>query len=134
METTETEYCEDLARVRGDKMLRAYVECALWSSTDDDERPLDERYDVRDIAPETLASMVTDVQAFYIANDDAIDGNHEQAGHDLWLTRNGHGVGFWARPDVYGDENARKLTDAAHAMGERNLYVGDDGRIYSMEG
>jgi hypothetical protein len=48
-------------------------------------------------------------------------------GHDLWLTRNGHGAGFWDRGlgDV-GD----KLTAIAKRMGSKSLYVGDDGKIY----
>ena len=30
------------------------------------------------------------------------DSNLEQAGHDFWFSRNGHGVGFWERGgDVY---------------------------------
>jgi hypothetical protein len=32
-----------------------------------------------------------------------------------------------------GKENAKKLTDAAHALGEVNPYVGDDGLIYASK-
>lgn len=41
-----------------------------------------------------------------------------RVGHDLWLTRNGHGVGFWGRPEVYGEVGAQWLTAMAVAMGE----------------
>lgn len=53
----------------------------------------------------------------------------DDAGYDFWLTRCGHGAGFWDRGlgDV-GD----KLTDAAQAFKECWLYVGDDGKIYVM--
>jgi len=44
------------------------------------------------------------------------------------MTRNHHGVGFWDG-DV-SEPHATLLTDAAHAAGERYLYVGDDGIIY----
>jgi hypothetical protein len=49
-------------------------------------------------------------------------------GHDLWLTRNWHGSGFWDGdyPQPLGDQ----LTDIAHSMGEQLLYVGDDGLLY----
>lgn len=56
----------------------------------------------------------------------------EQAGHDFWLTRNGHGTGFWDRTyanDVsamIGDE----LADQARSYGEVDLYIGDDGAIH----
>ena len=50
----------------------------------------------------------------------------EQAGRDFWLTRNGHGAGFWDRGlGVIGD----RLTKAAHAYGEVALYVNDDNLI-----
>jgi hypothetical protein len=43
----------------------------------------------------------------------------EQAGHDLYLTRNGHGSGFWDR----GEHPAfAALTKAAKAIGEQELW------------
>lgn len=113
--------------------LNAYVECALWSSTgitEDAEtgEPLDANYGAEDIAPETLAEMRADVEAFLIANaDDIGDMDPGQAGHDFWLTRNHHGVGFWDRGL---GERGDRLTAAAHVYGSVDLYVGDDGRIY----
>lgn len=48
-------------------------------------------------------------------------------GHDLWLTRNRHGAGFWDRgAGPAGDT----LTEAAHALGETDCYLGDDGYLY----
>lgn len=46
----------------------------------------------------------------------------EQLGHDLWLTRNGHGVGFWDRGL---GELGSDLTKAASAMGEQWLYTAE---------
>lgn len=46
------------------------------------------------------------------------------AGHDLWLTRNRHGAGFWDRGlGAIGDA----LTREAHAMGSSDVYVSDAG-------
>lgn len=56
-----------------------------------------------------------------------IDYGPEQAGHDLWLTRNHHGVGFWDRG--LGEAGAI-LTRVADEMGEQYAYVGDDDWIY----
>lgn len=48
-------------------------------------------------------------------------------GHDLALTREGHGVGFWDRGlGVLGD----RLTAACKPYGEFSLYLGDDGKVY----
>jgi hypothetical protein len=56
---------------------------------------------------------------------DLSDCEAEQVGHDLWLTRNRHGVGFWDRDDkVYGTVERRDALDRlAVRMGEVNLWV-----------
>lgn len=45
-----------------------------------------------------------------------------QMGHDFWLTRNGHGVGFWDRPEIWGD-CADLFSDIARSMGEKSAWV-----------
>jgi hypothetical protein len=114
------------------RMLDAYVECALWSSTTCDEDGNNpesmDHYHKADIATECLNEMREDVNAF--ANDNVADLagiDAGQAGHDFWLTRNGHGAGFWDRG--LGDKGDR-LTDACRPYGSVDLYVGDDGLVY----
>ena len=113
----------------------AYIETALWSSTDNSDEsggePLDKNYSRSDIAPETRREMFLDAVSFYRANLMDFD-DPAQAGHDFWLTRNGHGTGFWDRD--YPESVANRLTNASKAYGEYNLYVGDDGRIYGSSG
>lgn len=54
-----------------------------------------------------------------------------QVAHDLWLTRNGHGAGFWDDPKFYGGQkNADALSKAAESMGGKDLYVADNGKVY----
>lgn len=116
-----------------DAFTTAYVKAALWSSMDhDDERggePLDANYDTADISPETLASIRDDCKAFQRDHAGDIRGDLERAGHDFWLTRNHHGCGFW--DGDWQDEVGQRLTEASHAYGECDLYVGDDGLIYA---
>jgi len=83
-------------------MLTGYVECALWSSLDDADEPLDSNYSDADLAPETLKAMREDCAKF--ARENAADAlayvqqrSWSHFGHDYWLTRNGHGCGFWDR-------------------------------------
>lgn len=116
---------------------RQYIDSALWSSTDNaDEsggRPLDDNYSINDIAPATLARMKRDAAAFLRDNADDIGygaKDRERAAHDFWLSRNGHGTGFWDNEDVYGVAEARRLHSAAKSFGEYDLYVGDDGMIH----
>lgn len=116
------------------RFLDAYIECALWSSTDnaDDSggQPLDENYDESDLAPETLAAFKRDCESFQEANaaDLAMRGvDIDQAGHDFWLTRNGHGAGFWDRGL---GELGERLTKASKVFGSVDLVIGDDGKIH----
>lgn len=47
-------------------------------------------------------------------------GSAEAAfGHDFWLTRQHHGVGFWDRPEL-GKELGQALTEKAHEAKEAN--------------
>jgi hypothetical protein len=132
-----------------DEFTRAYVVAALWSSNDESTpaggEPMDHNYDHTDIADDTLAAMAEDCRKFQADNGTLLerayplyvvtDGSSPQAyaGHDFWLTRNGHGAGFWDRKlenREFGDVG-EQLTEAAKAFPEVNLYVGDDGNIYA---
>lgn len=111
-----------------DDFITAYIEAALWSSVDDDGQPLDRNYNWTHLAPEALDKMVADCARFQ-AEQDLAGYPVSRAGHDLWLTRNHHGAGYWTN-DYGTEEQCDKLTAAAHAMGSQDLYVGDDGKIY----
>jgi len=50
-------------------------------------------------------------------------------GHDFWLTRNGHGAGFW--DGDWSEPHGSKLDEIAKAFSTVDLYRGSDGRIYS---
>jgi hypothetical protein len=113
------------------RILLAYLECALWSSTDDDGAPLDAAYDTADIEPASIQAATDDVNNFLAdcksAGLDLSPLSDSQIGHDIWLTRNRHGTGFWDRG--LGQLGA-DLTKIAHAAGSRDLYAGDDGALY----
>lgn len=114
------------------RFLDAYIECALWSSTDnaDDSggEPLDKNYDADDLAPECLAEFKRDCEGFQEANaDDLASLDPEQSGHDFWLTRNGHGAGFWDRGL---GELGERLSKASKVYGSVDLVIGSDGKIH----
>ncbi len=115
-------------------MLDGYLECTLWSSMQDDGTPLDRRYSIDDLAPEAMEGARRTCAAFEIAHADTLQQfmnvtgrSEEDCGHDLWLTRNGHGAGFW---DCTKDASATVLTAAAEQLGECDLIVGDDELLY----
>lgn len=115
-----------------DKFIEAYLAAALWSSTDEKDKPLDANYTAADIAPETLEQMKADCAQFQAENAEDIAADLEQAGHDLWLSRNRHGSGYW--DGDWPESAATRLTAAAHTFGEFSLYIGDDGLIHGCRG
>jgi len=107
-----------------------YLAAALWSTMDEHGEPLDAVFSVDDVCPTLYASAFEDCEDFVTANQTLLLDSglsEEQIGHDFWLTRNGHGAGFWDRGlGAIGDE----LTALAYTYGEVNIYAGDDGWIY----
>lgn len=128
----------------GESFLDGYITAALWSSNDEsDERggePLDSNYGPSDLAPETRQKMRDDAARFQKANKKLLREAYARgyskgrAGHDFWLTRNGHGTGFWDRDELEAGSLGDKLADATKKFGGFDLYVGDDGKIYGSGG
>jgi len=112
-----------------DTVLHHYIVCALWSSTDENDAPLDSFYTIDDIDPGTLEKMRQDIVDFAESNKELLlssGQSDEQIGHDFWLTRNHHGAGFWDRGL---GEIGQKLTKVCHSYGEIDLYVSDNGKV-----
>jgi hypothetical protein len=133
-------------------ILNGYLDAMLWSSHDDNQERgefLDANFAIIDIAPESIKEAQEDIQKFLSQAGDLLNGlgykgyeavespivgyDWEMLGHDLWLTRNGHGAGFWDRNELKKDGLGDKLSDIARKMGEKDPYVGDDGKVYIYE-
>ena len=54
------------------------------------------------------------------------NGGAGMLGHDLWLTRNGHGAGFWDRGL---DDLGERLSAAARSLGEAYSYIDAEGVV-----
>lgn len=131
-----------------------YLVTALWSSTvslpvpedelidgcmDVDENhplhgisdcdPLDYYFGIEDFTVEALRSAKVDCRKFQDDNsDDLEDEDIETAGHDFWLTRNGHGAGFW--DGDYEEEKGERLTQKSKDFGELRIWVDSDGKLH----
>lgn len=122
--------------------ISAYLTAALWSSANIGEHAtaenLDGQYKLRDIECKTYIDMVKDCCSF-IAQMLEVVGNVEeldrldaaQCGHDFWLTRNGHGSGFWGRKELEANGFGEKLTELCKKFGEYNL-VGDGKKVSKL--
>jgi hypothetical protein len=108
----------------------AYKMAALWASLDDDGEPLDLQFSPADIAPESDEQINAEVVEFWekAKAEGLVDGvKPAQFGHDFFLTRAGHGAGFWDRGRGYAGE---RLTEMAKSYRENTPIKGDDGKIY----
>lgn len=139
-----------------DEFTRAYVHCLFFT----DDSPFDseewEAMQARgeeipegnfpadctfgDLSPEALESIKADCAEFQRVAADLLARAYQregygaaQAGHDFWLTRNGHGAGFWDRKPL----DAEGLGDALSELcgfgtkfSNVDSYYGDDSRIH----
>ncbi len=118
-----------------DPFIHAYLECAEWcgiisngEEKDDDafcSRAVDPRW--TDHAIRQATQNCKDFQSIAGTLLDDIDDS--QAGHDFWLTRNGHGAGFWDRGlGKTGD----KLTKLCKLYGETNVWFDPETETLSF--
>lgn len=123
---------EDISPFNYDEFTRAYMEAMLWAETDENGDQFDSNYDVSDFSEEALAQIRIDSEHFQreagLSRIQNIENVQELAGHDFWLTRAGHGSGFWDGDwsEPYGAE----LTELSEKFGEQYIYIGDDGELY----
>jgi hypothetical protein len=120
-----------------DAFTQGYIEAMFFTSTGHLEDEELEHATFAELAPETLAKIVSGCAVFQSANredlDEALDNGRingyddSSAGRDFWYSRNGHGVGFWDRG--LGDVG-ETLTEAARKLGSVDLYRGDNGQLY----
>lgn len=110
-----------------DEFTRGYLEAALWTSDPysgiSGEWSEHDEWTIANIRAEDLQRAIVVCADFQRDNredlEEVSDTYHvdsTQHGHDFWLTRNGHGCGFWDRGYDLNDLG-RKLTEAAHAFG-----------------
>jgi len=105
-------------------VLNDYIEAALW--TEDESAELDGAT-MDYVHDDSIIDAWQDVKTFIATAGSLLDGMESgQIGHDFWLTRNGHGTGFWDRD--LGDVG-EKLSKIATSMGEKNLFWDDEGKI-----
>lgn len=126
-----------------DNVITGYVTAMLWANAScnvvscelalegrECEHTLDAEvfYSLEDFSPEDRETMRNEIEVFIAAGPEDFAAycerrGAEQFGHDVALTRNYHGVGFWDRGlGTLGD----RLTERCHALGEASVLVGTD--------
>jgi hypothetical protein len=116
---------------------RGYFTAAFWTVDDDaggGEYAHTGRADdhFERLHPDNRREQMRQCEQFQKDNAQALEDAAEdyQAGIDFWLTRNGHGSGFWDGDWDHLDgtgEAAKRLTDSAHSFGEVNCFIDPEG-------
>lgn len=116
------------------RFIDAYIAALFWTSTDGENG--DEELE-GDLSPEAAVDISVDCYKFITDNlaliEEAIERpgyDMASAGHDFWLTRNGHGAGYWDRDELKEGDLGDRLTTACRGFGGSDAYKGDSGLIY----
>jgi hypothetical protein len=113
------------------RVVHQYIETALWSSNDGDhdDEPFDADHDFDDVSMNFLEKAIRDCKKFIEEAKELLgqtDLDASDIGHNFWLNRNGHGVGFWDKQlGLVGD----KLSEIANKYDEVWLYLGDYNKV-----
>ena len=118
----------------------ACIEALYFTDTGEGEQPpvdaelsedtrLDLEADCRSFWRRYGCFITTKSCADYWSVRNCVHSLPQQAGHDFWLTRNGHGAGFWDGdwPACYED----MFTKGSECYGTFETYLGDDGLIWA---
>jgi hypothetical protein len=125
-----------------DAMVRGFLRAAAWTATEEDGEPLlDENAihycdadfddDARDKATDLCARFLRACEGMLDdpTHRSGVGIDSEQGGHDLWLTVQRHGAGFWDGDWSHGEE----LTDAVHTLSPSaefwHVYVNNEGGL-----
>lgn len=157
METYVQHNRTESARLLRGAIMQSLVSTALWSSSycgdmeTDAPEMMDDIAEPDDCAPALLQDLRAQCAAFLFAARrmlrpfivrDGRDRTLARAGHDLWLTAQGHGAGFWdgdwciRAGDLRGEpeediDHSDALSDIAKTYGPRGLdlyHCGDYNR------
>ncbi len=127
------------------EFFQSYLHTALWSSTisedsdgepgERDGEPFDKHFSTDDFSAEALETLRAHAFSFwsrmwyYLNYEESKRGEKpeaSQAGHDFWLTQNGHGAGFW---DGYYPTYGDTFTKLAKCYPVIDLYVTEKNEV-----
>lgn len=136
----------DELKVAVQQAIAGYLDAIIFTESDDDK---DENGIVNgmgefDFAPSTINEISAELHAFvftfqscllHAMENSTIGYTWQDVGYDLWLTRNGHGIGFWDRDlgGYYGYNIGQALTGASEIMGAKSAYYDGDIQFIRLE-
>lgn len=113
--------------------MKTYLETVLWCENEEETGfPLNKNYGLQDVDEESYREAERELSIFLgIVNvlELGSENSKDQIVHDFYLTRNGHGAGFF---DGDYPKTGETLGKIAQVFGEQYWFVNDDGKIYLM--
>jgi hypothetical protein len=166
---TQNKFMQTPPEIELDEFTRAYIMAALWTFDEDafsGEYSTSGRFEILfpKIDREAVLKMVEDCAKFKKDNAALIhqaELKDSRAGHNFWLSRNGHGSGFFdeysqTECEAYEKEHAiavktrdfskrealmencpcryhacERLQEISRTWGTVDIYFGDDKKIYA---
>ena len=128
-----------------DDFTRHYIGAAMELMDEEDRNGIDVCAAL--IHPDSMRGMIADCSEFILRHRADIEASEdyvtekragggwsafELAGTDFWLTRCGHGAGFW--DSDWPEPHASAMDNTCKEFGEQYLIVGDDGLIHAEGG
>jgi len=123
-----------------DSFTRGYITALLWSwlpeSEDENEKTCEPIFE--NLSREAIETSIEECKKFQTKNAGLLKKYYKKykpaenytveecAGHDFYLTRCGHGVGFWDR----GLGQLGEDLSGACGYSERSLFCNDDDLLY----
>ena len=113
-------------------MARHYVIAAMWADAPEGTSPRATKATMAnakrdcvkfcELAGDLIERAAARIEDGYGRHPDCgtVEPVYAAMGHDLWLTRQRHGCGFWDRDELEADGLGDQLTEVCHAMGEPN--------------
>jgi len=103
-----------------DEILKHYLIAILFTEDRED-------LELDDFGMSTVTQAKRDIVNFLNkANPLLEEWTDEEIGHDFWLTRQGHGAGFWDREKA----NANEISEIATSFRTMDFWVNDLGVAY----
>ena len=116
------------------QLIDGYIEAVYFTETGDTGQP----ESCAELSASTKLEIKRVCARFYGAYVELLahcGASWEQVGHDLHLTRQGFGAGFWDRnEDFYPEEVREELIRACQLLGEIDAFVFEEDILESVEG
>jgi len=104
-----------------------------------ENEPLEDHFGIEDFDTSSLIKACEDVHDFFLwleesdlAERVAEFASDEHVAYDFWLTRRGHGAGFWDGDygDAMDDELGELLTEKCKEFPSQDVIVMENGRLF----